>query len=167
MHNLKLLSLFLVITLTAFIVSCSSDNAPPTSSWQQYQDQPGGLQKSVVKLITVDLGGVVGGLETFGNYVTIPPGALPMDTYINVKALPLRSDVFFGPTMYFRKSVTITLSYRNFPDISTHRAIRMKIYWYDPEKLNWVLFNDKPIVDTELKTFTFETNHFSRYAWGD
>ncbi len=176
MRNLKLLSLSLFFILTAFIVGCSSDNTPPASTEMEVQPgitclnppaNPYPSQKSVVQLVTSNWGGVVGGLLTFGNFVTIPPGALPWNTYITVTALAYQKDVYFGPDMKFRKNVTITLSYRYFSYVSDYQAKKMKIYWYDPLQMKWVIFNATPIIDTVQKTFTFETNHFSRYAWGE
>lgn len=174
LRNLKLLSLSLFFILTAFIAGCSSDNTPPVSTEMQPgitnldgPNSPSPLQKSVVQLVIADLGGVVGGLQTLGNFVTIAPGALLSNTYISVTALPYQRDVYFSPDMHFRKNVTITLSYKYFSYVSDYQVKKMKIYWYDPVKRQWVLFNATPIVDTVQKTFTFETNHFSRYAWGE
>ena len=120
-------------------------------------------------LIKADEGGIVGGEVTFGNKVEIPSDALDEDTEITVSiqclnnADPCIGAVEFLPDTQFNKMVLITMSYAELDYQGSPYDI--KVYWkksYNHD--GWTVIEVKA-VDTSSKTFSFEIDHFTQYAW--
>lgn len=110
-------------------------------------------------------GGVVGGSETFGNYVYIPPYTFDESTTFTVTAADEEfSWVEFGPSMNFNGNVVVTLDFSRF-GLTQKEAKKLKIWYYDEEEGKWVKVKG-PYTYTETNV-TFLTNHFSRYGWGN
>lgn len=111
------------------------------------------------------VGGTVGGDETFGNYVYIPPYTFNETTTFTVTAADEEfSWVEFGPSMQFNGNVVVTLDFSRF-GLTKKDAKKLKIYYYDEEEGEWEKVKG-PYVYTETSV-TFFTNHFSRYGWGN
>lgn len=111
------------------------------------------------------VGGVVGGAETFGNYVYIPPFTFNQTTTFTVTAADQEfSWVEFGPSMQFNGNVIITLDFSRF-GLTQKEASKLKVYYYNETKGKWEKVKS-PLYFTETNV-SFQTNHFSRYGWGN
>jgi len=116
--------------------------------------------------VTLDpaVGGVVGGDETFGNYVYIPPYTFNETTTFTVTAADEEfSWVEFGPSMQFNGNVVVTLDFSRF-GLTQKEAKKLKVYYFNEEKGKWEKVKG-PYFYTETSV-SFQTNHFSRYGWG-
>lgn len=125
------------------------------------------LNTVVTASATLDpsVGGTVGGSETFGNSVYIPPYTFNETTTFTITAADEEfSWVEFGPSMEFNGNVIVTLDFSRF-GLSLKEAKKLKIYYYNEEKGKWEKVNG-PFFYTETSV-TFLTNHFSRYGWGN
>jgi hypothetical protein len=111
-------------------------------------------------------GGSVGGSSaSYYNKVTFPPYALSRYTRVTLEMTdPTISQVELDPSMHFNRPVMVSLSYDGF---NVTDPTHMAIYWYNPPTGNWDLITGSPTVDTNLKTVTFWTDHFSKYGFGD
>lgn len=110
-------------------------------------------------------GGVVGGSETFGNYVYIPANTFNETTTFTVTAADEDfSWVEFGPSMEFNGNVVVTLDFSRF-GLTQKEAKKLKVYYYNEEKGKWEKVSG-PYIYTETSV-TFYTDHFSRYGWGN
>jgi hypothetical protein len=117
------------------------------------------------KWVFPDKDAVVGGKKTYKNSVYIPAGAVSERTYVTVEVLDREYAVVeFNPSMTFNTSVTITLSYAEV-DLGNLSPYDLKPVWYNPETGAWEYVNSPVTVDTKKQTLSFQTNHFSRYAW--
>lgn len=120
--------------------------------------------------ITPQKGGVVGGIQTFNNSVSIPAGAVSRPTYVTVDVVRLRNGgaaVEFLPSMNFNRDVTITLSYKEIA-ISDQDVLsgNFKIY-YSQDNVTWYPLDPNLItVNPDDRTISFSINHFTRYGWG-
>lgn len=86
-------------------------------------------------------------------------------TYVTVEVLGGDyAAVEFNPNMTFNKNVTITLSYAGV-DLGDGSPYDLKPVWYNPDTGNWEYVDSPVTVNTEAKTISFQTNHFSRYGW--
>lgn len=111
------------------------------------------------------VGGVVGGDETFGNYVSIPANSFNEVTTFTVTAADEEfSWVEFGPSMTFSAPVTITLDFSRL-GLTQKEAKKLKVYYFNEEKNKWKKVKG-PYYYTETSV-SFNTNHFSRYGWGN
>jgi len=111
------------------------------------------------------VGGVVGGDETFGNFVYIPPYTFNETTTFTVTAADEEfSWVEFGPSMQFNGNVVVTLDFSRF-GLTKDQAKKLKVYYYNEEKGKWEKVKG-PYYYTETSV-SFQTNHFSRYGWGN
>jgi len=111
------------------------------------------------------VGGTVGGNETFGNYVYIPPFTFNETTTFTVTAADEEfSWVEFGPSMEFNGNVTVTLDFSRF-GLTQKEAKKLKIWYYNEDEGKWEKVKG-PYSYTETSV-TFQTNHFSRYGWGN
>ncbi len=121
-----------------------------------------------IKRIKARHGGTVGGDETFGNKVDIPPDALSEDTWISVEVLCVDSNeqcspvVEFLPSINFLLNVTLTLSY-DVLEFSGDPNL-LKVYWYDSSTGLWVEVED-PVINEDDKTVSVQVDHFTRYGW--
>lgn len=110
-------------------------------------------------------GGVVGGQETFGNYVYIPPYTFNQTTTFTVTAADQEFTwVEFGPSMQFNGFVIITLDFSRF-GLTQKEAKKLKVYYYNESTGKWEKVKG-PLFYTETSV-SFRTNHFSRYGWGN
>ena len=110
-------------------------------------------------------GGVVGGSETFGNYVYIPPYTFNETTTFTVTAADEEfSWVEFGPSMTFNGNVVVTLDFSRF-GLTKKEAKKLKVWYYNENKGKWEKVKG-PYYYSETSV-TFFTNHFSRYGWGN
>ncbi len=111
------------------------------------------------------VGGTVGGSETFGNYVYIPPYTFNETTTFTVTAADEEfSWVEFGPSMEFNGNVTVTLNFSRF-GLTQKDAKKLKVYYFDEEKEKWEKVKG-PYTYTET-SLSFSTSHFSRYGFGN
>lgn len=114
---------------------------------------------------TPNQGTVVGGNDTYGVSVYIPAGAVGSATEITLK-VP-KGDIAvaeFGPSMQFNKPVTVTFPYDAL-DLGGKSPYELKPIWFNPSTGEWEYVSSSVTVNTENKTISFQTNHFSRYAW--
>lgn len=118
--------------------------------------------------IAYDVGGTVGGDDTFGNSVYIPAYALSKDQWISVAMAcmdgknPCSAEVEFGPSQSFSIDVAITLSYGELDFQGSPNLL--KVYWIDEDTGLWVELDDAEL-DKSNKTISANVGHFSRYAW--
>jgi len=152
-------------------------NGVPTSqiNWVplkgEYTNQSDALAKKghAGKYILPERGGVVGGAQTYSNWVEIPAGAVSAKTYITVDIVPTPSgyNVEFLPCMQFDKEVQITLSWKFFNiSESDIREGNFQIY-YSQDGLTWFPIEAADyLVDFDNQTVTFNSQHFTRYGWG-
>ena len=151
-------------------------------SWKPIvKEQINGLAKKgrAGKRIKKRKGGTVGGDKTFDNTVKIPAGALPYNTFIEVKVLDVGkkedglgkvstsdtqcgAEVEFKPSMQFSSDVLVTLSwaYLDVEDIPD-----FYVYYSEDGGETWFVVED-PDIDYENKTVSVWVDHFTRYAWG-
>ena len=121
-------------------------------------------------LIEADEGGTVGGPETFGNKVEIPSDALDDDTEITVSIQcmndtgPCIGVAEFLPDTQFNKMVLITMSYAELDYSDSPYDI--KVYWKKSYNRDGWTEVEVRGVDTSTRTFSFEIDHFTQYAWG-
>ena len=194
MKKKKLIPIISIMVIGIFsLFGCSGDmlTAPEAENYDQFAEQkriPGdqinwiswtprftkkiralAKKASSTVLIEAEEGGIVGGDETFGNMVEIPSDALSEDTEITVSvqcmndADPCVGEVEFLPDTQFNKMVLITLSYAELD--YTGSPYNIKVYWkksYNHD--GWIEVELKG-VDTSDKTFSFEIDHFTQYAW--
>ncbi len=112
-----------------------------------------------------EVGGVVGGDETFGNYVYIPPLTFSETTTFTVTAADEEfSWVEFGPSMQFNGNVVVTLDFSRF-GLTKKKAKKLKVYYFNESTGQWEKVKP-PYYYTETSV-SFRTNHFSRYGWGN
>jgi predicted small lipoprotein YifL len=112
-----------------------------------------------------EVGGVVGGTETFGNYVLIPPYTFNETTTFTVTAADEEFTwVEFGPSMQFNGNVFITLDFSRF-GLTKKEAKKLKVYYFNEENGQWKKVKG-PYHYTETSV-SFRSNHFSRYGWGN
>jgi hypothetical protein len=168
----------LLIVASVFIIGCSTNDnsvAPITQGEDIKTVPPGIFQSYPSNTLNKQLfdggwvgprGGEVGGKKTLNNKVEIPAGALSEKTYITVQVSSGSPGVDFGPSMKFQRPVEITLSYAGF-GLTERQIQNLKIYWYNPSTGQWEKISDHPDIDRGDQTVSFETRHFSRYAWSD
>lgn len=112
-----------------------------------------------------EVGGVVGGTETFGNYVFIPPNTFNETTTFTVTAADEEFTwVEFGPSMQFNGNVIVTLDFSRF-GLTQKEAKKLKVYYFNESTGKWEKVRP-PYYYTETSV-SFQTNHFSRYGWGN
>ncbi len=167
-HKLSI-TFFALIAVMLFVVGCS-DNSVVNPEQQKkgptFFTRISALHKDPV---TVGAwigpsGGTVGGSETYGNSISVPAGAVAQNTYFTVAVTnPSVSIAEFGPGGQFNQDITVTFSYDGF-NVTSPSSI--KVYWENPDT-GWELVTDSPGVDTNAKTVTFSTGHFSKYGIGD
>ncbi len=187
-----LFSLFLIFAVAIFINGCSensvsSPNDPVKSigihvddiQWipvkAEVMEKLKALAKTgkTGKMITPDVGGIVGGNMTFENKVELPPYAVDENTFVTVEVLCIEdkkqtsAGVEFLPSMTFEKDVTITLSW-TFLDLENDVVPDFNIYFSEDGGYVWFPLEEDTdmVIDYDEKTVTFITDHFSRYGWG-
>lgn len=120
---------------------------------------------TVSATLNPEVGGVVGGDETFGNYVYIPPYTFDQTTTFTVTAADEEFTwVEFGPSMQFNGNVIVTLDFSRF-GLTQKEAKKLKVYYFNESTGRWEKVKP-PYYYTETSV-SFLTNHFSRYGWGN
>ncbi len=186
-----LLSLVLIFSVAVFINGCSENsvsnpNEPVESigihvddiQWIPVKTEVLEKLKALAKtgmtgkMITPDVGGIVGGNMTFENKVELPPYAVEENTFVTVEVLCIEdkkqtsAGVEFLPSMTFEKDVEVTLSWA-FLDLEDGEEFKFNIYFSEDGGYVWFpLDKDKVVIDYDEKTVTFKTDHFTRYGWG-
>ncbi len=180
--------ILLITVIILFVTSCS-DNPISTDMefgqtsftsdeinwipWKpEYLEKKNSLNRVYVgRWIWAYYGGTVGGWNTFYNLVTIPPRALTRNTFVSVEVLhswwchvQTAGGVEFLPNMQFRRPVTISLSYEYLDYAGDHEDLA--VYWSNDNGNSWNMI-DEITFYPNLEIATFETDHFTIFAWGE
>ncbi len=123
--------------------------------------------------VSPEYGGFVGGMQTFGNSVYFPAGAVQSRTYVTVDAVieevnGVRTISYeFLPSMTFSTPVTINLSWA-FLDISYDDIVNgnYQIYYSQDDETWYPIDKSTVTVNYYWRTISFPTDHFTRYGWG-
>lgn len=123
--------------------------------------------------ISPERGGYVGGMMTFGNYVSFPQGAVQSWTYFTVDAVKEEANNVktlsyeFLPSMTFEQPVTVHLSW-SFLDISYEdiQNGNFQIYYSQDDETWYPIDNSTLTINYSSRTVSFQTDHFTRYGWG-
>ncbi|MCG2715059.1 MAG: hypothetical protein L6422_02020, partial [Candidatus Marinimicrobia bacterium] len=106
------------------------------------------------------------------NLVHIPPYAIDEKEYVTVEVLCIEdklqtgAGVEFLPGITFNKYVDLTLSWA-FLDLEDGEEVEFKIYFSEDGGSVWFLLAEADmVIDYDEKTVSFQTDHFTRYAWG-
>lgn len=190
-RNSKLLCLSVVLVTILLLIGCGENplNSPPELSreegisvdeinWVTYKPEFEKQLKSLAKLgftgkmVTSEAGGVVGGDNTFGNRVIIPPNAVDQNTYITVDVICIENGVQCGagveflPNGQFNQEVTIEMSYA-FLNITEDQLEEIQFYFnHDEDGRLWYPVDREITIDTEREVLSFKIDHFTRYGWG-
>ncbi len=132
-----------------------------------------GLAKNVVEKIYRAEGGVIGGEDTYGISVTVPPYAFPEDKRTIIAHIVswgnggegANAGVDFLPSQSFDKNVKITVSFTNQTLPENTSLEDVNIYWFNEDTGLWEFIPD-PQVDLENQSVSVYINHFTRFGWG-
>ncbi|MBU2445382.1 MAG: hypothetical protein KJ666_07385 [Bacteroidetes bacterium] len=181
--HLKNLALVLLVSTFA-IVGCQEAPSPvaPVDNLavQDINTPPPGVKfiklsypirlskETVSSCVTLNpnLGGIIGGEETYGNFAYLPPRSFEKrtDFCLTVSDVPGFTACDYSPSMKFRRPVELTFDLSD-TEFTEEEIESLKIYYWNEEKNEWEIVNGKYTYDDE--TITVMVKHFSRYAWAN
>jgi len=193
-QRIVLLGLLLSLCGLVFLLSCSENSLTQPNldreanvsaeevQWIKWKpkvaqkikaDLAAGLAKNVVEKISRAEGGVVGGEQSYGISVTIPPYAFPEKERTIIAHIVCwgnggdgaNAGVDFLPSQTFDRDVKITVSFDNLTLPEDVSLTDVDIYWFNEDTDLWELIPD-PQVDFENQTVSVYIDHFTRFGWG-